>query len=553
MDTTPTALPPPSRQPCPLPAVDAVDPGQLVFASGWRSWAWLCHHLVDEDDVLTVSLGAVRTVADALYTVGHALGERRSVRASSVGEAVAGVRHILIDARYATAPVVVALQGSISVLAPNVIWWAAVSEPVPLPNHCACPEATPPLNEALAPEFELAAWLPGSPRAALPISDALGQPDVPGRSLRSDAVRRVQLHPQRSIAAAADMAIGAHQDLFGLATGESFDAVDPSSLWGLRFIAESATDPNVACLAGAAAARVRLRIGQGPEALERLDQTLSRTLLADPVHRAMLLWAEALVYQEMGDASVAAARFAEAAEAVHNARDLRLLATMHRQWGDRLMIRGLLKGASLHLRTARGLYRRLGDEEGMSATLRGAADLAVLHGEHVSAEALYEQAEMNTTTDIEQANRILGQLGLAVAQRAWERARALLGRMKRMGASHPVLKANLDRRRADLALRSGDWVSASQAAQRAARAYGASGEAAAAARCWRIAGDAEALQDSPADALALYKRAAYGQIRISDWVGMQITVKHASALCSEGVGRRLGKLSAELSMLGREQ
>ena len=111
------------------------------------------------------------------------------------------------------------------------------------------------------------------------------------------------------------MAIGAHQDLFGLATGESFDAVDPSSLWGLRFIAESATDPNVACLAGAAAARVRLRIGQGPEALERLDQTLSRTLLADPVHRAMLLWAEALVYQEMGDAS-AAARFAEAAEAV---------------------------------------------------------------------------------------------------------------------------------------------------------------------------------------------------------------------------------------------
>ena len=226
---------------------------------------------------------------------------------------------------------------------------------------------------------------------------------------------------------------------------------------------------------------------------------------------------------------------------------------MHRQWGDRLMIRGLLEGASLHLRTARGLYRRLGDEEGMSATLRGAADLAVLHGEHVSAEALYEQAEMNTTTDIEQANRILGQLGLAVAQRAWERARALLGRMKRMGASHPVLKANLDRRRADLALRSGDWVSASQAAQRAARAYGASGEAAAAARCWRIAGDAEALQDSPADALALYKRAAYGQIRISDWVGMQITVKHASALCSEGVGRRLGKLSAELSMLGREQ
>ena len=315
-------------------------------------------------------------------------------------------------------------------------------------------------------------------------------------------------------------------------------------------IAESATDPNVACLAGAAAARVRLQIGQGPEALERLDQTLSRTTLADPVHRAMLLWAEALVFQEMGDAAVAAARFAEATEAVHNARDLRLLATMHRQWGERLMTRGLLEGASLHLRTARGLYRRIGDEEGMSATLRGAADLAVLHGEHVSAEALYEQAEMNTTTDIEHANRVLGQLGLAVGQGAWERARALLRRVKRIGLSHPVVEANVNRREADLALRSGDWVTAAHAARRAATGYSTAGEASASARCWRLAGDAEALQGGVAEALALYRRAAHAQIRISDWIGMEVTVKHAAALSSESVGRQLNKLSAELSLLG---
>ena len=494
MDDAPTALPPPSQHPCPLPAVNSVEAGQLLLVSGWRAWGWLCHHLSAEKDVLTVSLGAVRTVADAVYAVGYALGSTAPGRASGVGEAAAGLRHLVIDARYATAPIIVGLQGSISVLAPKVTWWAAVSKTVPMPNHVACVEDTPPLEEALPPELELAAWLPGSPRAVLPISAALEQPDVPRRSLRSDAVERVHSHPQRSIASAADMAIGSHQDLFSLAMGSTSEAVDPDSLWGLRFVAESATDPNVACLAGAAAARVRLQIGQGPEALERLDQTLSRTLLADPVHRAMLLWAEALVFQEMGDAAVAAARFSEATEAVHNGRDLALLATMHRQWGDRLMTRGLLEGASTHLRTARGIYRRLGDEEGMSATLRGAADLAVLHREYVSAEALYEQAEMTTTTDLEQVNRVLGQLGLAVAQGAWERARALLGRVKRMGVSHPVVEANIDRREADLALRSGDWVSATQAALRASTGYSAAGETSAAARCWRIAGDAQALQ-----------------------------------------------------------
>ena len=72
----------------------------------------------------------------------------------------------------------------------------------------------------------------------------------------------------------------------------------------------------------------------------------------------------------------------------------------------------------------------------------------------------------------------------------------------------------------------------------------------AAARGWRIAGDAQALQGGAAEALELYRRAAHAQIRISDWVGMQVTVTHAAALSSAEVGGTLDKLSAELSMLG---
>ena len=550
MDDTLTALPPPSGQSCPLPDLSSVDQGQLVLVSGWRSWAWLSHHLAGEEGVLKVSLGAARTVADATFVLGYALACESPGRPSGVGTAAATLRHVVIDARYASAPLVVALQGNVSLLASHVIWWAAIPEPVSLPIHVACSEATPALKAEVPAEIELAAWLPGSPRAVVAIPGELEQPDVPGRWLRADAVARVKAHPKRSIGAAADMAISGHQDLFGLATGGVVEPIDPHSLYGLRLIAESATDPNVACLAGAAAARVRLHIGQGPEAMERLDQTLSRTRLADPVHRATLLWAEALVYLDMGEFSVAAARFEEATEAVHTGRDLALLATMHRQWAERLITRGLLEDASVHLRTARGLYRRLGDEEGMSATLRGAADLAVLLSEHVSAEALYEQAEMTTTTDVEQANRIVGQLGLAIAQGEWAHARSLLGRLKRMGVSNRVVEANIQRREADLALRSGDWVTALEAAKQASVQYASSGEESAAARCWRLAGDAEALQGRTAEALALYRRAAHAQIRLGDWVGMQTTMSHASALSTEDVGGQLDRLSIELRMLG---
>ena len=87
-------------------------------------------------------------------------------------------------------------------------------------------------------------------------------------------------------------------------------------------------------------------------------------------------------------------------------------------------------------------------------------------------------------------------------------------------------------------------------AERAALGYSAAGEASASARCWRLAGDAEALQGSAAEALELYRRAAHAQIRISDWVGMRVTVEHAAALSTDEVGRQLGKLSTELSMLG---
>ena len=543
-------VPAPSDAPCPLPPVEGVETGSMVWVGGWRAWGWVTHHLAGHDRTLRVSLAGSVTLADGVYVLGHALACGRPGRASSVGAELAGFAHVAIDARYATLSLVEHLVQTLMVQAPNTSWWIAIAQEPDRPGVVAGPEPTPALDEGIPPFMEIAAWLPESPRAGTELPLAMCQPDGPRHALRADAVTQIRAQPARSIASAADLAVGGHSDLFPIATGGGNRRCDPVSLFGLRFIAESASDPNVACLAGAAAARVRLQIGQGAEALQRLEQTLSRVHHADPAHRALLLWAEALVFLEMGDWAVASARFEEASEAVHQGRDLYLLATMNRQWAERLVTRGHLQSASEHLRAARGLYRRLGDRDGLSATLRCAGDLAVALGELVSAEALYEQAEMTTTTDLEQSNRVAGLVGLAVASRAWERAQAQIRRLRRMKIDHRVHDANVRRREADLALRSGDWVSAARLGQEAAGIYEHAGEPSAAARALRLSGDAEALQGQVHAAMALFRRAAEEQFRLGDWSSLRVTLRHASALCSEDARQKLGKLSTELTLLG---
>ena len=167
-----------------------------------------------------------------------------------------------------------------------------------------------------------------------------------------------------------------------------------------------------------------------------------------------------------------------------------------------------------------------------------------------ASEALYEQAEMTTTTDLEQSNRVAGLVGLAVASRAWERAQAQIRRLRRMKIDHRVHDANVRRREADLALRSGDWLSAARLGQEAAGIYEHAGEPSAAARALRLSGDAEALQGQVHAAMALFRRAAEEQFRLGDWSSLRVTLRHASALCSEDARQKLGKLSTELTLLG---
>ena len=503
------------------------DPGSLLYVSGWRAVGWIAHHIwASQPSVLWIRLDGCRTLADCTLVLGHAL--ELALPGSSAAAATAlsdrSLHHLVADARTVDPELVGAFHSMVSGLSPKTLWWVAIHEPESLANHVATNDPVPAIDEDLPAPIEAGVWFPNSPRVRLSLPTQLSAPDAPNGCLRPDVIAQLRKHPRRSLNAVVDGLILNHQDLFPAATEMTLGPLEPTELFGLRLIAEYATDDNVACLAAASAARIRLRYGQGTEALNRIDQALARTTRADPAHRALIVWAEAVVQLHLGDISRAEARFAEATALVQMSRDLGLLATIHRRWGDALTSRSLLTRASKQYRVARGLYRQRGDGEGISAALRGTADIAVAAGELFSAEALYDQAEMNTTTDEEQFNRQLGGIGLAISQRNWTRANKMLRRARNIGDPSSLTQASLNRREADAALRSGDAVSAQPTALASGKLFTDAGRPIASAASLRLQADAMAMQGELRHAFTLYSATIQAQSRAGDWTGLERTI-----------------------------
>lgn len=503
------------------------DPGSLLYVSGWRAVGWIAHHIwASQPSVLWIRLDGCRTLADCTLVLGHALELALPGSSAAVATALSdrSLHHLVVDARTVDPELVGAFHSMVSGLSHKTLWWVAIHEPESLANHVATNDPVPAIDEDLPAPIEAGVWFPNSPRVRLSLPTQLSAPDAPNGCLRPDVIAQLRKHPRRSLNAVVDGLILNHQDLFPAATEMTLGPLEPTELFGLRLIAEYATDDNVACLAAASAARIRLRYGQGTEALNRIDQALARTTRADPAHRALIVWAEAVVQLHLGDISRAEARFAEATALVQVSRDLGLLATIHRRWGDALTSRSLLTRASKQYRVARGLYRQRGDGEGISAALRGTADIAVAAGELFSAEALYDQAEMNTTTDEEQFNRQLGGIGLAISQRNWTRANKMLRRARNIGDPSSLTQANLNRREADAALRSGDAVSAQPTALASGKLFTDAGRPIASAASLRLQADAMAMQGELRHAFTLYSATIQAQSRAGDWTGLERTI-----------------------------
>ena len=123
--------------------------------------------------------------------------------------------------------------------------------------------------DLLPADLDVLTWLSPNQRIQIPIPDELQRPDsVPGR-LRIDVLENLKKHPRRSIGSIADQVIHHHQHLFAIAVGASISDVTPEDLFGLRLIAEYASDENVACLAAAAASALRVRAARGTKCQRR--------------------------------------------------------------------------------------------------------------------------------------------------------------------------------------------------------------------------------------------------------------------------------------------
>lgn len=534
------------------------DVGSLLHVSGWRSAGWIAAHLHEQASPFGwLQLDGCRTVADGVLALGTAMNLPEPGRTVDVATALGELElsDLVFDARMVSPDLVGALFSAVEALSPSTRWWAAIHDPLPVANHVATPESPPPIpSEPLPATIETGAWFSGTPRARLNLSEDLERPDAPPGRLRVDVSQFLQAQPRRSLGAVVDGLIGPHQDLFDLATEGTAECIDPTELFGLRLIAEYASDDNVACLAGAAAIRYRLRIGQPTEALERAEQVLVRTQRADPSHRALVIWAEANVQLQTGSMHRAQARFADAIALAESSRDKGLLATMNRRWADRLLARRLFSQASHRYRSALGLYRQRGDTEGSAASIRGAADVAVAAGELLSAEALFDQADLNTTTATEQVNRLMGQLALSIASKQWGRSDKIRSRIQRIGIPSTLDQANFNRREADRALRNGDTVTAAEKAKAGEDGYRQMGETAAAAGCLRVQADVAAAEGELQRAVQTYRQAIDGQARAGDWLGLARTLEHLAHLDqsrgNEDHANDLLELSREFTIAG---
>jgi hypothetical protein len=317
----------------------------------------------------------------------------------------------------------------------------------------------------------------------------------------------------------------------------------------LRALGELVTDPDRACEASAAAARLFAAWGQLDVSRALLEAARRRNPGASAEAQGLLSWAEADALLLHGEVDSGELHYGFAADRLREAGSLALLARLHHRRAHRLALAGRARAAHGADREARALFREGLEPTGVAETLRAAADRAVAAGESLSAETLYDQAEGYALSGTEQAQLRLGQAALALSRgelgQAAERLReAAVAVEQDGGAGSAVLRASIHHRRAELHLRQGQHPLAVAEATQAMQGYRPIGELGAMGASARLLGDIGAASGQIGEAARWYRIAVAWQVRVQDPVGLRRTLLHASALEDELGDRLLGEQHA---------
>jgi tetratricopeptide (TPR) repeat protein len=485
--------------------------------------------------VLCVRLAGAQSLPDAHLLVGWALGLGRPGREHAPARALAERTQplVLLDARGIAPGLESSLRAEISSIALDTRWLVLLSEGEATPETIRAEHEADPtqLPTQLATHALALGWLlAGIPSAAeLPDSAQVG--GLQRQALRPELARALRQQANQPTAEIAN-ALGARlQEHLRIATGGATPRrTSPADYFALRWIAAEASKPATLALAAAAAARLVLYWGMPSQALELLSQARLRTPSTECSCRAVLRWAHAQVALDTGDPQTARLHLEAAASLLRQERNLGLLATLTQRWAEVLFARGETAISAQHLRNARVLYRQLGHQAGVKATLRGAADIAIMSGETLSARTLLDQAEDGTMSAEERCNLQMSQASLSAAVGELDQAGVLLERAQAVAQTVPQLQANHQRRLADLALKTGQLGAAKEHALSARSRYARLGLLPAQALCSRLLGDTLSLQGALSEAARWYEAAIHQQISIGDLHGLHRSLTHAAAL-----------------------
>ena len=404
-----------------------------------------------------------------------------------------------------------------------------VLPPRPLPSIPSDLDLAATLTSAIHPALLLASLPAGLPHLG-PLPDPILLVNEPNRQImRPSMIEALKQHLPSPGQVALELYRVYHETLHLAAGGPICRHHCWEDALTLRWMGEVLADPDQACVASAAAARMLVSWGQQASAGRVIDAAQRRNSRARPKGLGLLSWADANRSLAQGDMSGATRHFEEASRHFHDGGEDALLARLAQHRADSNIQRAQAKEAVHLLRTARRLLTVLNDTASISSTLRSAAELAVVNGEYFSAETLFDQATGAQTPAQENMARRIGTASLAIGRADFDRARKALNPQ---GEEHDaqILIGNRFRRLADIALRESQVSEGRKYALRALRAYSRGGAHVAMAHTIRLLGDISILAGDIPQAWRHYRNAVERQLEVHDYAALSRTVSRLEFL-----------------------
>ncbi len=491
----------------------------------------------NQGPLVCARMAGCESIEDAVLVVGWAMGLLAPGSHLELGRALRKLRGpmILLDGRGMQEDLLHGLKKKLTPVTHEARWILVVDAGVAPTNSIGAgvlgEAPSPPFSDRLPIQAHALGWLLAGIPGAAEEAFSCRVPGLNRQAIWPTAARHLRTQSTHSASRIADALGPEFQRHLQIGLGGPVpQGTLPADFFALRWIGRHASEVGHATMAIAAACRLALAWSMPGEANALIEEALPRTPSSDGTCQALLQWAHARVAMDTGDRTMADKRFEEATVSLRGERNLSLLACATRHWAELHATRGEPATAAQHLRSARALYRQLDNKAGVAATLRAAGDGAIASGETLSAEALFDQAQVDGGTPIEQVNLLLSQTTLAIARGEHHRSRTLLEAASKGAVGEPLLEANVRRRAADMAFREGDHERAESEVHAARFAYARLGEAASLARCTRLLGDIDAARGRLAEAALWYEEAIETQINIGDHRGLHRTLTHAATL-----------------------